>query len=612
MHRSDPTSPDPAVAPWRRASRWLVPVVLGLILAWNVARAWSATARGLDFSDEGFYLASARWFRHPELASTGAPALLGPLFHLVGLSVPWFRRLRIVLFVVTGAALGHATGRLIDDGSRPRRVDVALFGAIGSFTIYASLPQSSGYNDASVLCATVLATCTLRAWRLRGRGQLLWTAGAGAAAWFALLTKWPAGFVGVAVVTAVTAYVLGVRRSARLVAAAGAGAALAAVLVQVTSGDLSGMLRELRSTSSSITTQLPPWNAYFVPYRENLLGTLGGLLRGSGLLPLVFTGVMVLHQRATSRWIRHATAVTAGAASAWLCWFAVRDGLLRGGSAEVDRQLKFVPLLVLAALALWFARGVTAPVGRELGAAPVERSLRGPAVIVLIGLAGAQAVGTLNPPLYVIGFAGGLVFVATATICAMAERRLRPVARTAAVVLLAGAALAPSVLFQTGAWRHPYRNTNDLGRQQTAVHAEPFDGVSLDAPTAALLEQLRRLADDRGLVGRPGLSLFATPGLAYALGLTPPLVSLFVRTSDIGSTTYPLFEARVRSACQRSFISSAEPPVLLTVATTPDTAVQQILRGCGVDFPGGYTMVSLANPGLVDVPAGDIRVWIPT
>ena len=168
--------------------RWGPATFFGLVLARLVWLAWTAASRGVDFTDEGIYLVSYRYYHDPEMVYNGAPAIFGPLFYLVGYSVVSLRRIKIILLLLSGLGLGWATAGFVRRRTTatssiaviPRDVAVTVFVAIGGFTMYTWLPQSPGYNDLSVLCAMALAATILPLLdgRSSGRRWLLGAAGA--------------------------------------------------------------------------------------------------------------------------------------------------------------------------------------------------------------------------------------------------------------------------------------------------------------------------------------------------------------------------------------------------------------------------------------------------
>jgi len=106
--------------------RWVPAAFLVVVLGRLCWLAWTAAPRGVDFSDEGIYLVSYRYYRSPEMVYNGAPAVFGPLFDLVGQSVSSLRRIKLVLVLASGVGLGWATAAFMARRlSRTLRLDAS-------------------------------------------------------------------------------------------------------------------------------------------------------------------------------------------------------------------------------------------------------------------------------------------------------------------------------------------------------------------------------------------------------------------------------------------------------------------------------------------------------
>ena len=95
---------------------WLPRLVLlgaGTALAVSAVAIWIGATRGLDLTDEGIYLVTYRAFRHPELTFTGTPAILGPVFQLLGWSIPALRRAKLIAILLSSGALGAVVDRFL-------------------------------------------------------------------------------------------------------------------------------------------------------------------------------------------------------------------------------------------------------------------------------------------------------------------------------------------------------------------------------------------------------------------------------------------------------------------------------------------------------------------
>ena len=159
--------------------------------------------------------------------------------------------------------------------SLPATCAIVVFVAVGSFTMYTWLPQSPGYNDLSVLCAIVLAALVLPALDRRPLGRPALFASAGVVLAVAIVNKWPAGFSMVVVVVTVLLLAHGWREAARCLGVVAAGLFLGCALLALISGRFFDRLSELRSTSEQLSTSLPVWRSYLLPYWRNVLAVAG-------------------------------------------------------------------------------------------------------------------------------------------------------------------------------------------------------------------------------------------------------------------------------------------------------------------------------------------------
>ena len=172
--------------PQRRFTRPDGPALLALAvgalaclatLAWVVA-ALVMSGRGLDLSDEGFYLLSYRWWDDNPRAFSGVQYLYGPWFELFGYDVQALRVLRLVTVLGAHLALGIAAARWTRATVR-EHVTTAQFFAVAALVTaaggitYAWLPLSPGYNDVSLLGTVLLAALMLEAVTATIRGDRL-------------------------------------------------------------------------------------------------------------------------------------------------------------------------------------------------------------------------------------------------------------------------------------------------------------------------------------------------------------------------------------------------------------------------------------------------------
>ena len=600
--------------------RWVPATFFGLVLARLVWLAWRAASRGVDFTDEGIYLVSYRYYRNPEMVYNGAPAIFGPLFHLVGYSVVSLRRVKIILLVLCGLGLGWATAGFVrrrttttsSVAAITRDVAITGFVAIGGFTMYTWLPQSPGFNDLSVLCAMALAATILPVIDGMSSGRRWLLGAAGAVVAVAFINKWPAGLCMIVVVALALILALGWRDAGRAIGWAGAGFVLACVLLAVVSGPFFERLRELRSTSEQLSDSLPIWNSYLVPYWRDLVAVAGQVGAKVWLILALGVGlaVVVPARRAMVLGAMLAGAVLLALKASW------HAGYFRGGDVNAGLSQVALPMLLALAGVVWLIARVAASlpiragddnIGEPVGGAPDFQSSRtgGAALALLIGLAGAQAVGTLNPPLFIAVSSGSLCAAVIVIVAGRSVTIWRPAIVPVAALILVLPLLTERMVL-SGLWQRPYRLATNLYAQTENLDGViGYDGLSTDSGTAQLLHDLSAIAQRRGLAGHPGLSVSNSPGYTLALGLTQPPADLFISSIEYIPDNADIYDARFRTACSRGLISPDNPPVILTAGASAPADISSLLAECGIIFPDDFELE------LAESPAGAIGVWIP-
>ncbi|MEP7204366.1 MAG: hypothetical protein ABI894_17270, partial [Ilumatobacteraceae bacterium] len=567
---------------------------------------------GVDFSDEGIYLVSYRYYRHPEMVYNGAPAFFGPLFQLVGYSVVSLRRIKLILILISGVGLGWSTANFVharpsetpwSDGLETR-VAITLFVAAGGFTMYTWLPQSPGYNDLSVLCAMGLAAVVLPALTAQTANRRWWMAAAGAVSGVAVINKWPAGLCMILVVGAAVALAHGWREVGRDVAWSAGGLALGLVILAVVSGRFFDRISELRSASEQITDSMPVWENYLVPYWRNVADV--SAMVGGRVWLFLAVGIALALFAAARRGMAVGVLLTVGVLL--IVQASISAGTFRGATQNAGFSQAALPLLLVLAGAVWLIARVAGSGGRTGDDADDEVSttrVRGGALVLMIGLAGAHAFGTLNPPLYVIISSGALCAAAIVMLAFWSVHVWRP-AMVPMAALLIVLPLATERMMVSGLWQHPYLvPTNLYGQSEKLADVIGYDGLRTDAGTATLLHNLSTIARENDLVGRPGLSVSTDPGYTLALGLTQPPADLFVGSPEQYPFNGIVYEARLRTACSRRLIDPGNPPVILTAGPSAPAGLTEILADCGIAYPADFDLV------MAESPTDSIGVWVP-
>ncbi|HEY5423860.1 MAG TPA: hypothetical protein VIK05_10335 [Ilumatobacteraceae bacterium] len=590
--------------------RWAPGAFLVVVLGRLCWLAWTAAPRGVDFSDEGIYLVSYRYYRSPEMVYNGAPAVFGPLFDLVGQSVSSLRRIKLVLVLASGVGLGWATAAFMARRlSRTLRLDaiairvtVSLFVAVGAFTMYTWLPQSPGYNDLSVMCAMALAAVTLPVLGTASIKSKWWLAAAGAVISVALINKWPAGLCMIIVFIVALALADGWRECGRGLAMAAGGLVVGLALVAILGGSFFDRVSELRSSSEQISDTTPVWNSYLVPYWRNLAEVSRAVGGRAWLLLAIGVGLALVAA------LRRSMALGAVLAIGLLLVMraAYDAGVFRGGSHNVAASQVALPLLLILAGTVWLVSGVAAqPASRDADSTAEPRRILGAALVLLIGLAGAHAFGTLNPVMFVVVSSGALCASAIAVIGHESATLWRPAIIPVGALFIV-VPIATERMMLSGLWQHPYQLTTNLYAQTTSLDGViGYEGLRTDPDTATLLRNLSSIARTNDLVGRAGFSVSTTPGYTMALGLRQPPADLFVGPPEQFPFNAEVYEARLRTACSRGLIDPDDPPVILTDGPSAPDGVSRILADCGINFPADFALEVASSP------TSSIGVWVP-
>src|SRR4051794_29359704 len=322
------TSGSPEVPRWGTGSRgvwpWVAAAALLATAVWVIAALMMAD-HGFDLSDEGFYVLSYRWWDSTPRVFTGVQYLYGPVFQLLGWSIPGLRVVRLVSIVLVHLAFGWAFMAWLRT-RRPQAPSSSGWELAGTLTILASagvtygwLPLSPGYNDVVALTSLLLVSLLLWSLTVVSRGErlpVLAAACAGPPVVALVLAKWAsAGLIllFLLVVGVLALRALGARGWLRYVVAAVASVVLCLLLVNGFVQPLRSMASELsevnrlvaRSTNSPLsllgmyvrTTLSMGRGAIVVAIFSLLVAGLGLLLRRTRFaalgLPLVALGPVV-------------------------------------------------------------------------------------------------------------------------------------------------------------------------------------------------------------------------------------------------------------------------------------------------------------------------------
>ena len=593
---------------------WLPRLVLlgvGAALAVSTVAIWIGATRGLDLTDEGIYLVTYRAFRHPELTFTGTPAILGPVFQLLGWSIPALRRAKLIAILLSSGALGAVVDRFlsrrIDLGDAThivRRAAVILLTMIGGLTAYAFLPQSPSYNDMAIILSMLAVAITLSALDA-GPGVRI-SIGAGIGLGFVLMLLFLVKFPSALMIGAGCLLVLVLRRRTTIptllrgLAPGGLiGGVLALAVLQLLAGDIAGRIRALFRANDTAVKSQKLSDSYLRVYTS----AASSIIRDVLPYLLVLVAVAVLG-RLASRGRRGPLTALMIVAAAGLLLVARRKLIFTGGQDHIATLQDAFPLLTAITFVLAVALGRSPrqafndnrEAGLDLGATTA----------LLLAAPVLQGIGTGNSP-FLIAASAGALWVGGLLSVVLWFMPLRGVGAIGAIgtsaVLTAGVWLlgAPAL------WLTPFRLTGDLRDQTAAVHGVPrLAGLRTDAATAAFIEQAHAVVAAKHLQGQPGFSSFAGVGLAYALELRHPPAGIYI-DEPLGE----VLKARVADACRLGAIGPAKRPVVLSDGSHFE-ATAGALQLCGIDFPGDYDRVDLVPPPFLKSFGFDtIAVWTP-
>ena len=609
-----PPAGDVAAAPRRPSGRGLpiaVLAVAGAAAAVWVAVAVRASGRGLDLSDEGFYLLSYRWWSVEHHNFTGAQYLYGPVFQLLGYDIAALRLVRLGTVLATFGLFGWAVMNWL----RPRRPaapatrlwEAAGAAAIlaGAGPVYGWLPQSPGYNDVVLFGAVLGMAVALRASTVADRGARApwWLP----AAWGLLvvpvvLAKW-SGVAVLALTGAALAVALwpgGPRALGRAAAQAFAAAAAFAGLLHLVVVPLPVAVPGLLAVNTELARGTMGFGDLLLKNWERSAPLLADTGLQHGPLLLALAGAVVLRTR-IARWAGWALAAAALATSAW---FAVAGGGLGGGRRYL---LEYVVILLgLAAFAL--VALVAVPLYDRLRrdttglGAPSSLSAdraRGRFLLLALFLVPfVYALGTSNAPpvLWVNGFA---LWVAVLVAVLTGMESAPPAARALTAVVTAAAVLIAPCVAVGGLWRYPHRTAPQAQATAPVPGVPPLASLTLSPATAAQFRALRRVLRPHLRPGRPMLAFDESAGLVLALGGRPAGEPWISRDQPARTAAGIVAECRAEGPWR-----GPTAPILLF--RRPVTAADAAALGrCGIDLATDYRRLPFHGGTIVLVPVAD-------
>ncbi|NJD06819.1 MAG: hypothetical protein FIA97_10030 [Methylococcaceae bacterium] len=483
---------------------WITSIGIVLCVAVISVFCLWALDRGLDLTDESYYLAAAI---QPEAVVVWATAmhwLTAPLWRITGTLVA-FRGIGLAILTASSAILAAGAVqafRPAGGGGRARGGSTPLVAAcslVAALVYHSFMPFTPSYNLLAAAGANAgLGLVLLAAGqpsRLRGSGFYLL---AGAALALAFLAKFSAGLSAWCVVCGV-AVAFGSSRRERiremgLITVSMAVAVTAAVLMHGTLPEVleqfkRGALVYMLGANETLETRLARYSRETIEY-------LGLVVRNYGL-PLAVFGLHAIRQ--------HGLIALTGFAA--LCLAVLSGDFLLGGMGHYERQT--APLLALVILVLLLSRRSWMRNGRVscvLGALAV--------------LPFCVAIGTYNALSAQILFSlapwGVLIGVLAFSNAGAAEAR--PLIQ--AIGTLFVAIVAAQVL--SSGFRAPYRLNRPLSEQSEEITVPPLGRFRVDRESRESYAKLNELAKAcRIAPGSPFLGLYNVPGVALILQAVP-------------------------------------------------------------------------------------------
>ncbi|WP_134741157.1 hypothetical protein [Nocardioides sp. 503] len=582
---------------------------LAATLTWAVVVVLCAR-RGLDLTDESFYLLSYRWWNVNFDAFSGVQYVYGPVFQLLGYDIGLLRIVRLVVTVAAHAWLGWAFMAWLRV-QRPTAPTTRWWEVAGAATItscagitYSWLPLSPGYNDLALSCAFVLAGGTLRIARDNAldRPPPAWVPlGMGATAVVMCLAKWSSAalvLLGIVVVLLIVhlAERQGTARLGRLVGLGVAGVLLMGAFVQFALVPFQTIVPPMLEVNSRVADSTNSPSNLLVRYRtggrtlvDDVVDQYWPLLLAAVLTPLL------------ARWVRASVAL-AVVALGWSVVQVVRhDGTLAGSPQLLTFTVTiFAPLAAVLLAAL--TTGLVSAVRRRRSGATAAGTwrphlARAVVVVMLLVLPVAVSVGTGNLLQFmaVLGLAAWVALAIMVVTAPWARQRATQVLLTGAVV---GIVVATTCIAVDGLWNRPYRTSGFADSTASAQDVPALDSVRLDPDDAASYTALReRLLPYVEKPGRAMMPFDGMAGLVYLLDGRPVGEAWYSRLDTARST------AGVVRTCDDDRWWGARKPIVLFNRPVTDRE-RTALRHCGI-YLARYEKIR------VTVPIPDVVVYVP-
>ena len=505
-------------------------LLVGILVA-AVIVGLAAVKRGLDLSDESYYVFASQHARSYLRSSTEFPLVVSPVLSLVG-SVWMLRVVKLLALVAAHAFFAWCFVKTAPSlvGANFKRSDRIAIGAAivaSVLSVARFLPQSPSYNDITVgIVVTVSGLLLLLAdRRVRGRVEIATWFAVGFLIWFQLLVKWPST-TALVPLAAITFFWTSPqwKRLARNAGIVLGGLAVGALVTQIFLAPVSDIFDSIRQGNADASNTLGHNESDLLSqYRRNLGDLLHVMTHHFWYLLVAAVAVGLLFR---FRRLARPVAFAAAAGLVALTPLFIASGRARGGVEPLELVLPksvilplYVVLAILLAVAALIVRAGTRP------------SLRGFFILVALLVAPfLTALGTNNPIWFNASFAAAFWVAAALAICSLAHRE-----HSRVVVHALAFAFVTLLAFSAydGVWRRPYRQL-PLAQATVQVHVGgPLNGLAMDPLTAEFVQQVRATTDAIPGAKRPFMIVWnpGVPGASLAGGLEQPLYAWLSRPS---------------------------------------------------------------------------------
>ncbi|HEX4739545.1 MAG TPA: hypothetical protein VH331_18505 [Allosphingosinicella sp.] len=456
----------------------LAGVILSLLICGGLLVYGSG--RGLDLTDEIFYLV---WTRDPNayaLIYQPFGTLLHPLFELVGGDLQAYRLAGFAIAAAAGAFLGWSLSR----GSRGRAL-LALYGAAAALTIFFPWIVTPSYNSAANVGALLIVAGTLNAFADRPVTRALGAVAGAAGLCLAAFSKPPLFAIGIAAMLVAALVSRRARTALPLIAAPLLGAVLISLFLPP--AEIPGLVRRIVASQHILALPNTP------------LGLPAKLVRDWREVPLALNAAAAAAALSfalrRTRWF-----AWAGSAAIVLSLFYVRDAAADVVDGDIPDFLGLTLVLIAAGYA---------------GVLQHRPDARLPVIALLLGAPVAVALGTFNNQWFQLNFSMAFPFLALFVLASADPAQWR---RGLAQAL---AVLGPPAVLLLAAF-YPYSLPDSVFAQQIPIAPPLARGtVRVDEETADFVGAAQGLAQGALLIDLSGTG----PGVAAVLGARPPVLA---------------------------------------------------------------------------------------